>query len=190
MPTYFGTCNALGVTDFTDVDDSAGWPSFAIYTGKSFVCPGTGLQAVSELASILGIFSGTPSVVLALYDSIGNLVCQGTGPVLVVDGYVWQGHMSAAMLSPNPAYVTGGQSYRIGVSVSGGVLDTYNNTGHVLGDTDFGATDFTTGWPGTIPSGTDYDGWITSVRCGVTPQIPPLQRGRTSSYMGSRMGLR
>lgn len=191
--TYFGTCNAAGVTDFTTVDDSAGW-NYGIYTGKSFTCPGTGPQQLVELSTIVGILSGTPSIRLALYDSLGNMVCQGAATALVVDGYIWQGHMTAADLIPaggiagGVVTLKGGQSYRIGVSRdAGGVLDTYNSTGHVLGDVDFGATDYTaTGWPSTIPAGTDYDGWITSVRAGVVPFVNALSAGGSRRVRGAR----
>ena len=173
--TYFGTCNSSGVTNFSTADDSGGW-TWTCHTGSSFACPGSGNQTVKELSTIVSINSGTPHVRLVLYDSLGNMVCQGSAEVVVTAGYSWQGHMTASALTPaggsagDPVTITGGSQYRIGVSRdASGVLATYKSGTVTNGDIDYGATDYTGGWPATIPTGTDYTVLLTSIRCGVEP---------------------
>lgn len=167
MP-YFGTVDSLGNTNFAISDDSTGWFN-TFYDIVTFICPGVGPQIVTELSAWVAIFSGTPKIRLAIYNSLGALVGQGSGTVNVVGaGLSWQGHNQAG-LTPNPIVLIGGQSYRFGIArEASGVLSTVIETGHTLGDVNYDpAVDLTGGWPATIPSETAYNSFLCSIRCFV-----------------------
>lgn len=190
MTIYFGTVTAAGVSNFGGSDDSTGW-FWRANVGVSHVCPGVGEQRVEEMSSEVGIFSGAPNILIALYDAAGALVGQGSAAVAVTNPKAWQGHMTRAAIKPargvagDPMVLIGGQSYRFAVARdAAGILAT-DTSGNILtlGDVDYNsAQDLTGGWPAVLPSGTDYDGYLTSVRIGVSPV--PTRRIITEGNLG------
>jgi len=178
--TWFGQCDSSGnpaggaLGDVNSLGGNQSW----WHVGKSYTCPGSGNQVISELSCYVKINSGTPSIRLGLYNSSGSLVCQGAAAVaLSGSSYSWQGHMSQAALTPNPYNLTGGATYRFGISGSGPETGVRSTPDGATGDTHYATSSYTSGgWPASIPSGTGYHYWIVW-RANVNPPasgaLPP-----------------
>ena len=165
MPTYFGQCDSSG-NPSGDTDDylNIHWEC---YTGKSFVCPGSGTQTVKDLSGYVKINASTPNIRLVIYDNAGNKVCEGSGQVALSGAsYSWQGHLTQASITPNPTTLTGGASYRIGICSDANQTGIYAQSGGSSSDSDYGAVDYTGGWPATIP-GNEGSVYWQCLRVGV-----------------------
>jgi len=194
--TWFGQCDASGNPaggSPGDVNSLGGNQSWW-HVNKSYTCPGSGNQVISELSCYVRINSGSPSIRLALYNAGGSLVCQGAAAVAVTGGgaYSWQGHMNQAAMTPNPCTLTGGAAYRFGISGSGPETGVRSTPDGSSGDTQYASSSYTSGgWPASIPSGTGYNYWIIW-RADVNPEavksLPPFIT--TPSYRANHILLR
>lgn len=195
MATYFGQCDSSGNPvggALGDVNSLGGNQSWWC-AGKSYTCPGSGNQTVKEISAYVKINSGTPTFRMGLYNSGGSLVCQGAAAVaLSGSSYSWQGHMTQANMSPNPCNLTGGATYRFGISGSGPETGVRSTPDGATGDTQYATTSYTSGgWPASIPSGSGYNYWIVG-RIGVDPEatksLPTFIT--TPSYRASHLMVR
>lgn len=170
MPTYFGyTAGSSSATQ-----DAAQWVRNKAYI-TGFSCPDVGYQVVKELSLDVAWLSGTSHIRLAVYSAEHILVCQGVAEVTVVAGRSWQGHLTQADITPNPAVLTGGKQYDLAVafdSVVSNAVTVYYGAGS-SGDYVYGATDYTGGFPASLADGSDIASRF-NIRCGVDPagQLP------------------
>ncbi len=159
MPTYFGP---QGITS------NAGGPAALWVRTAAVTCPGSGSQTVKELSAYVRFTSGNQR--LALYDTSGNLICQGTGEIAISNTAGWQGHLTQASITPNPTTITGGASYKIAttVDVTGVVAYYVAGSGQ-----DYAAVDYTGGFPESLGAGADPM-IVFAIRCGVDPVAVPI----------------
>jgi hypothetical protein len=167
MPTYFGSLTQSGNAATEASITEGNYTSLLAYT-----CPGSGNQVVSEISLWCDNAGNTQTgkVRLAIYDSgRTTLIAQGTAAVTVVSTTSWQGHLSAASITPNPAVLVGGTNYTIVYSVDFGGLTNYYNSNAPNAGSHYETNDYTGGFPASITLGSD-SGAITSIRAGVDPQ--------------------
>ncbi|SRR5258708_6326968 len=163
--TYFGLCdssgNPSGAAAANTGSAETDWNTSQVYT-----CPGSGTQVIQEISADVKNVTNY-NIRLAVYDVTGaTLIAQGTAAVAVSGAAdSWQGHLTAANITPNPANLTGGTNYIIAITSSG---DTQTNHA-VSGGTDkFSATDDTGGFPASLPAGSAAS-VLFPVRVGVQP---------------------
>jgi len=179
MATFFGLCDASGNPTGSASDNNGGsgvsvWNNTAV---EVFTCPGAGSQTLSEISADVHLSSGTANIRCAVYSSDGStLIAQGTAAV-ALSGAVdsWQGHTSQATITPNPATLTGGTTYILIASASGGsgttATDHADSTANSL---KFDGTDRTGGYAGALPAGTTGNP-MWPVRAAVTAAIASNQ---------------
>lgn len=176
MTTYFGLCDSAGNPTGAASDNNGGsgvrvWNNNAVTV---FTCPGSGSQTVTEITSDLHLSAGSANVRCAIYSNdSATLIAQGTGAV-ALSGAVdaWQGHIGQAAITPNPATLTGGTSYVLVASASGGSGTT--NTDHAdatANSLKFDSTDSTAGFPASLPAGT-IGNPVWPVRVGLADAAP------------------
>lgn len=172
MATYFGPS---GITS------NAGGPAALWLRTAAATCPGSGSQTVKELSSYIRYTSGNTR--LALYDTSGNLICQGTGEVAIGNTAGWQGHLVQSGITPNPTTITGGTSYKIAITVDVAGVVAYYVAG--AGGQDYGLGDYTGGFPSTLGAGSD-PGNVFAIRCGVDPTYVsiPIAMADFRRYIG------
>lgn len=163
MATYFGLCDSAGNPSGAAAANSGSaetdWNGTQTYT-----CPGSGSQTIVEMSADLKNVTNY-NIRLAVYDTAGTtLIAQGTAAVAVSGAAdSWQGHLTQADITPNPATLTGGTNYLIVVSASGDM-----QTNHALsGSGQFAAVDETAGYPASLPAGTGSS-VLFPVRVGVS----------------------
>jgi hypothetical protein len=168
MPTYFGL--QIPVTEY-GVGGLVFWNNPVWY---SFTCPGTGNQIIKELSVYCRLKTGSSNIRVAIYDATGNtLIAQGTAEVAVGAGAAWYGHLTQGDITPNPATLVGGMTYRIAMTADGDSVS--NNIWLSLGDDYTGfysdAAEYTGGFPTPFP----LSGYTTlgcgCVRCGVDADL-------------------
>jgi hypothetical protein len=139
------------------------------YTG-SFTCPGSGNQVVKELSSKVGT---TGNIRLCIYNAGSPFAkkVEGTGEVAVSGGTTtWQGHMTQASMTPNPATLTGGANYILAMaSDNSSTVISYNASPTY--DTDLNFADYTGGLPSAPPSSDGQSGSDFLIRCGVDQEV-------------------
>jgi hypothetical protein len=103
---------------------------------------------------------------LAVYNSAGTVkIAEGTSAVAVTGASdSWQGHLTQASITPNPATLTGGTNYIIAITGSGDIQTNHARSG--VSDK-FDATDNTAGFPASLPAGSNAS-LLFPVRVGVT----------------------
>jgi hypothetical protein len=179
MPTYFGQCDSSGNAIGSADDSSFGVAILLWYASKTFVCPGSGPQVISDLSGYVRNTAGSPLIRVGIYSVAGALIASGSSQVAVSSGsYAWVGHQTATAISPNPATLTGGTAYRLALYFdSTGTCDIQAQPGGSSGDTGYDGNSYATALPGTLPAGTSFADWFV-IRCGVNPAfIPAWARG-------------
>lgn len=161
---YFGSTTIAGAS--TDATENQ--ITFFNQT-QTFTCPGSGTMTIQELSAYCDLGTGTGTIRLAIYNAAGTtLIAQGTAAVTVVAGPSWQGHLTQASMTPNPATLTGGTNYTIAISIGGGFSNkpTLYVNGGAFNAGAFETNDYTTiGFPATL-SYTNTTA-VFLVRCGV-----------------------
>jgi hypothetical protein len=160
LTTYFGN-------QISEYEDSS-YYGYLEWFFNTIACPGSGSQIVKEL-SMLSYGDGATALRMGLYDSGGNLICQGSGPFYPTgDSLTWQGHLTQSNITPNPCTLTGGAQYNLAFSNTsyGDFHYSYSLPG---GNQRYSCSgDYTGGMPDSLPSGTasaNFD----CMRCGVDP---------------------
>lgn len=177
MSTFFGLCDAAGVATGAASDNNGGsgvrvWNNTAV---EVFTCPGAGSQNIAEISADVHLSSGSANIRCAIYSSDGNtLIAQGTAAVALSGATdAWQGHVGAANITPNPATLTGGTSYILVASASGGSGTTATDHGDATANSlKFDGTDSTGGYGATLPAGTTGSP-MWPVRASVDPAAAP-----------------
>lgn len=167
----------MAITYFGYTDESgSGWDSgdsgYTIWNGNLvFTCPGTGLQNVEEISCYLRLDSGSGNVRLAVYSLDGaTKICEGSSEVAVVGAGSWQGHIGAGNITPNPAQLTGGTSYKIAFTLDSNTVGPKYATGATAGDFIYKTvSDYTGGFPAALPGSPSEFSVYFSLRCGVEP---------------------
>src|SRR5258706_9798599 len=118
MATYFGLCDSSGNPSAAAAANSGGaetdWNGTQTYT-----CPGSGTQTIVEISADVKNVTNY-NIRLAVYDTSGTLIAQGTAAVAVTGAAdSWQGHLAQANITPNPATLTGGGNYLVVVITTG-----------------------------------------------------------------------
>ena len=159
MTTFFGLCDSAGNPTGAASDNNGGggvsvWNNTAV---KTFTCPGSGSRTVTEISADVHLSAGTANIRCAIYSNDGStLIAQGTAAVALAGAVdAWQGHLTQGTITPNPATLTGGTSYVLIASASGGSGTT--NTDHAdstANSLKFDNTDRTAGYSGALPAGT------------------------------------
>lgn len=155
--TYFGLCDSAGNPTGSATDSTGGgaatlWNNTAV---EVFTCPGSGSQTVNEITADLNISGAGANMRCAIYSSDAvTLIAQGTAAV-AISGAVdsWQGHIGQANITPNPTNLTGGTTYVLVVTVSGGSGGTTHGDA-AANSNKFDTTDRTAGFSGALPAGT------------------------------------
>jgi len=137
----------------------------------SFVCPGTGTQDVKELGiRARDVSVGSDHVRVALYNTDGSFVCQGSAEITVsANTHAWYTHTSfvdaaGSAISPQ---ITGGTAYLIAVTADGANIYIAAN-GTRTNNNKYSSNDYTGGFPSSYtPSTTSTP--ICCCRCGVEP---------------------
>lgn len=152
-------------------------------TGYIFTCPGSGTQVVQEISALTAVSSGTGQFRMAIYNSSNSKVCEGTGLVSITNTTrAWNGHMSPSAITPNPANLTGGATYKIALYDHTSVLRIYYTS--VASTITYGANDYSAGFPSTLAEGTSSAERVC-IRASVDPaaagllypQLERLHRG-------------
>ena len=161
MPSYFG-CQSNNYSDQ--------YPDTQIYwNDPTYVCPGSGNQAVQELSVSLNTYVNGV-IRLGIYSSGNALMAEGIAAV-TPGGTGWQGHMNQASVKNaggvSPGVLVGGAPYRLAVTQSTAnmtvrVINSGANNMHYI------LTDYTGGMPATLIGGTAWNYEVT-MRCGVDP---------------------
>lgn len=166
MATYFGLCDSAGNPSGAAAANTGGaetdWNGTQAYT-----CPGSGSQTIVEISADVKNVTNY-NIRLAIYDTAGTtLIAQGTAAVAVSGAAdSWQGHLTQANITPNPASLTGGTNYLIVVSASGDMQTNHALSG-ASGIGQFAAADETAGYPASLPAGTGVS-IVFPVRVGVS----------------------
>ena len=159
-----------------EASGSTGSP-VASWNQSEFTCPGSGTQQIEDLSLYCAGNQSSQGgkLRLGIYDNNGNLVCQGIGYIAPVwNGGIleWQGYFGPSSITPNPATLTGGNSYTLVYTV-GGVSGNWLNLGsppNPPASTYYVGTDFTAGLPSMLPgSATSSTGGGQAIRCGIYP---------------------
>lgn len=184
MTTYFGLCDSAGNPTGAASDNNGGsgvsvWNNISV---KTFTCSGTGAQTVTEISSDVHLSSGSANGRCAIYSNDGStLIAQGAAAFALAGAAdTWQGHVGQGNITPNPATLTGGTSYVLIASFSGGSGTT--NTDHAdatANSLSFDGTDRSTGYSGALPAGTQGSP-LWPVRVGLADQV--------ASSTGSQLG--
>jgi hypothetical protein len=163
MPTYFGANTTSWTSSGNDGAIAEGNNDASVH----YTCPGSGNQVVSEISLYCDNVGVSGNIRLAIYSADkSTLICQGTGAVAPGATTSWQGHLSAASITPNPAVLVGGTNYTIVYSADAGqVHHFYNGSGSFYNS----GADYTGGFPASI-SLPSNSGGETSIRAGVDPQ--------------------
>ena len=159
MATFFGLCDSAGNPTGAASDNDGGttvsvWNNIAV---KTFQCPGTGTQVVKEISADIKLISGSSNMRCAIFSNdSGTLIAQGNSAVAVAGAAdSWQGHLTQASITPNPATLTGGTNYVLVVSVSAGPgtvgTDHADSTANSF---KFDNVDRSGGYGATLPAGT------------------------------------
>jgi hypothetical protein len=169
--TYFGLCDAAGdpteAAALTNASAGSVWICNNPST-HSFVCPGTGNQTIKELSVMAHKDSGAPNGRVAIYNSAGTTkICEGTAEfALAGTTDTWQGHLTQADMTPNPATLVGGTAYIIVVTFDATqVGTTHGDASNTSGV--YGLSDYTGGFPASLSAAGQTYCW--PVRCGVEP---------------------
>jgi len=163
--TYFGLCDSAG-NPTKSTSGNTGAAETDWNNAITFTCPGTGTQVVQEISADVKNVTNY-NIRLAVFNTAGTTkFAEGTAAVAVTGATdSWQGHMTAANITPNPANLTGGTNYVIAITSSG---DTQSDHCSNVGGTDgnFNASDLTGGFGATLPSAT-ASSLVFPVRVGV-----------------------
>ena len=161
--SYFGRLvedsNEYSMTGYTNFND----PTYIDY-----VCPGTGLQQIVELAARAVDSLGTGHLRVAIYSLDRTLIAQGETELLVSTAN-WYKHTSFVDENEDPItapLLVGGTSYILAVTFDGSSANHgfYNSVTN--GYADYITQDYTSGFPAIIGTGTDGILQL-DVRCGV-----------------------
>jgi len=127
---------------------------------------------VTELSAYVHYTTDTTQTIrLALYDSNGDIVCQGSAAVDINNSnFEWVGHTGLSVA------ISAGD-YRIGISYN--AANAFNSEYYYVdatsGNTATDATDYTSiGWPATIPVAANDSARQNSIRVGITASATTL----------------
>lgn len=141
------------------------------WTGVGYACPGSGLQNVIELSMNCYIYSGSPTIRLAIYNSAGTtLIGQGSAAVTVTGASLtYQGHMTGAQC--NNMQLTGGTTYLLVATIKTATQVAFGYDAAYPGGTTsyIQSGDYTGGFPGSITPTNTGSPYENQIRCGVTP---------------------
>lgn len=163
---YFGntTIGANSGTGFNGIADGN--------VGQQFTCPGVGSVQVVEISLYCSsaIAPDPQEFRCAIYSlDLSTLICQGASTISVTNASpAWQGHVGAASITPNPAFLVGGTKYTLVFSPSnllGGSLSLSWDVGSA-GDWKFTSNDYSGGFPASITLGSNSS-LLVNIRAGV-----------------------
>jgi hypothetical protein len=156
LATYFGN---------EDITGSEDYGNSGVTKWISAVCPGSGNQTIKELSGYFSVAGG--NIRVAIYsDDRNTKIAEGVGEVAVAASYAWQGHLTQASISPNPATLVGGVTYTITASQD----DNSTYTACATGNFTYGfksGVDYTGGFPATLFADTEMSHFEWCMRCGV-----------------------
>lgn len=165
MPTYFGLCDSAGNPSYSVTDNTGGsYYIWSLGTEAEFTCPGSGNQVIKELSAMVHVNSVSVNMRCAIYSADGStLIAQGAAEVAVAGASdTWQGHLTQASITPNPATVVGGTKYILSCAFSRDAGTSHCN-GNNVGK--YASGDKTGGFTAPLPAGSAGYHWPT--RCGV-----------------------
>jgi hypothetical protein len=168
MTTYFGLCDTSGNITGDNYDDSTSTATAFWNYNETWTCPSSGNQTVKEISCYCRP-STSANIRLAIYSADGNTkICEGTAEVAITGGAnSWQGHMTQASITPNPATLVGGTAYKL-VAATDANINMRAKDGNPTYPGKYELTDYTDGFPSSLPTGTqDYR--CDAIRCGVDP---------------------
>ena len=169
MATYFGNQTYDGL-DFYASARCVQWYA------SGYTCPGSGNQTVKELSAYAQIQSGACNIRLGIYDSSNNLVGYGTSEVAASTTAGWQGHLTESAVQAaagGSCTLTGGSTYKLVLTDDSSSFNIYYGYDWSSApDTSFKDTEYTGGFPATLPSpdGT-FSGYCAAIRCGVDAEV-------------------
>lgn len=170
----------------TSDDNSGGQDQFSWYSGKSFQCPGSPGDTVTikELSAYVQNGGSAGKIRIGIYDSDGNLVCQGTAQVSFSGTFSWQGHLAQADMTPNPCTLVGGDYYRLAMYTPNDDRVNFKYQAGSSGDVKYTVTNYDSGLPSSFPAGTNWSGWWM-IRCGVEVTAGALEISAQDSCSAS-----
>ncbi len=166
MATYFGKTTVGGTSTAIG---NIGWQRNKSYV-TGFACPGSGNQIVKDLSFYCQKGAAASHLQLGVFDASRNLICQGTAEVALTATAGWQGHLTQADITPNPAILIGGVTYYLASSIDQTDVNVWYDAGAADAWTAAGV-DYTGGFPASLADGVNA-GVIFSIRCGVDPAVP------------------
>jgi hypothetical protein len=140
--------------------------ALALKSYVTYTCPGSGSMQIKELSSYCKKNSATVHNRVAIYNG-NTLVAQGSAEVTLITSAGWQGHVAGdgSDITPSPATLTGGATYKLTVSYDADCQIYYGDD--VTGRNRYTFTDYTGGFPATFADPADDAGSEYAIRCGV-----------------------
>ena len=160
---YFGN-NTTG-----DGSDS-GWGGCYICNkpAEVWTCPGTGKMNLKEL----GCYNNTTGHTrMAIYDTSGNFVFQGEENTTDQSSLGWHSvtaFQDVALAPVVDPQLDGGTDYVLILGYGAAATSTLKYTTGSSGDSEYGVTDYSDGFPATFNLTLTDRTWIPCIRCGVT----------------------
>ena len=160
---YFGN-NTTG-----DGSDS-GWGDCYICNkpAEVWTCPGTGKMNLKEL----GCYNNTTGHTrMAIYDTSGNFVFQGEENTTDQSSLGWHSvtaFQDVALAPVVDPQLDGGTDYVLILGYGAAATSTLKYTTGSSGDSEYGVTDYSDGFPATFNLTLTDRTWIPCIRCGVT----------------------
>jgi hypothetical protein len=133
------------------------------------VCPGSGAQAIKDLAVFARYYSGgSGNARCAVYRAADRVLIAYSSAVKAISGgWAWVSWNDTEITySGSFTSLTGGVAYWLVATGNGTNILVALTTGHTSGDCAGIAADYTGGFPDPIAAGTANDYWY-QIKCGV-----------------------